>query len=260
MSMGQVLDAATLMQAVQEVSRLFNELKGALEYVNTVGAAIDKVKQGPAGLPGRKGDNGKDGKGVVHAEVVAEVLKKVPVPVVKDEHLKKVALMVMEQMPKIKGRRGKRGPAGLGADSVDVHAIVAEALKTHKIRPDQVEGFEQTISALRNAGGMRGGGDTVAAGTNITITYSNGKAVINSTGGGGASVATEELAPTASGSDITLDLTGLTHPFVAILGVWKNGQLLTKSDATFGWSRSSNTITVLNAADTDQFQVQYTYA
>lgn len=78
--------------------------------------------------------------------------------------------------------------------------------------------------------------------------------------GGGSNTAIQSLTPTQSGSNITLDLTGLSHPYISIQGVYKNGQLLTAGDPTFGWSKTSDTITVLNAFDTDQFQILFVYA
>lgn len=108
-----------------------------------------------------------------------------------------------------------------------------------------------------------GGGDKVVAGTGILITRnSNGTTTITNTGssgGGGGTTTIESLTPTAAGSNITLDLTELSQPFSIINGVFKNGQLLTVSDPTFGWSRLGNTITVLTATTDDLFQVDYTY-
>lgn len=80
--------------------------------------------------------------------------------------------------------------------------------------------------------------------------------ITGSGGGAGTNIATEVLAPTQSGSDITLDLTALSHTFVAIEVVFRNGQNITPIAS---WSRTGNTITVFNADATEIFQVQYTY-
>lgn len=87
----------------------------------------------------------------------------------------------------------------------------------------------------------------------VTVTLNGGG------GGGSTNVATEKLTPTTSGSDITLNLALLSHTFVTIQWVSKNGQVLDPSDGSFGWIRVSNTITVLNAGDADVFLVHYTY-
>jgi len=75
----------------------------------------------------------------------------------------------------------------------------------------------------------------------------------------GSNFEIDAVSPVTSGTSITLDLTTLSHVFVAILGIYKNGQLLNKADATFGWSLTSTTATILNAANTDIFDVEYSY-
>jgi len=96
-------------------------------------------------------------------------------------------------------------------------------------------------------------------GSGLSTSLSNGRLTITSVGGSGANVATEKLTPTVSGADITLDLSSLSQTFDTIQWVAKNGQILDSSDATFGWSRVTTTITVLNATTTDIFLVHYTY-
>ena len=74
---------------------------------------------------------------------------------------------------------------------VDPMAIIQKIMELpsgkFKIKSDQVDGLEQTMSAFRSQlgkGYLHGGGDTVAAGTNITIIPdSQGRKVISSTGG-----------------------------------------------------------------------------
>lgn len=83
--------------------------------------------------------------------------------------------------------------------------------------------------------------------------------VTGSGGGSGSNFDIQPVTPVTSGSNITLDLTTLPHVFTAIKGINKNGQLLTQADATFGWSVTGNTATVLNAGNTDQFEVEYNY-
>lgn len=85
----------------------------------------------------------------------------------------------------------------------------------------------------------------------------NGIAGITASGGGGGTnIATERVTPVTSGSNVTLDLTTLSHVFVAIEVVFRNGPATTP---TQDWTRSGNTITVFNADNTEIFQVQYTY-
>lgn len=179
-----------------------------------------------------------------------------------EKDIKSLTDAVLKKLPKPKD--GKNA-------EVNVEEVVATLLNAPKGKRLTVnhidglrEGIEQTARAFTaqlGKGYLHGGGDTVKAGTNVTLTKnSDGTTTISASGsGGGANVSTEKLTPTTSGSNITLNLTGLTHTFTAILGVYKNGQLLDPNDTSFGWSRSSNTITVLNATTDDVFLIQYTY-
>lgn len=152
---------------------------------------------------------------------------------------------------------------------------------TKKIKMSQIEMPKHAPNVpeikIGGKGGGGGGGRTIEvwSGTNrigqdihklifegsgvSIVRVSDGVAVLT-VAAGAPTLSTEKLVPTASGDNATLDLTGLAHTFTAIQWIAKNGQVLDASDATFGWSRSSNTVTVLNAADTDIFLVSYSYA
>lgn len=94
-------------------------------------------------------------------------------------------------------------------------------------------------------------------GTLVGTDEGNGVVDINGSGGGaGTNVATQVVTAVQSGSNITLDLTTLSNVFVAIEVVFRNGQAITP---TTSWSRTGNTITVLNADASEVFMVQYTY-
>lgn len=116
----------------------------------------------------------------------------------------------------------------------------------------------ETSIRIYNAGVLVGSFNSIDL--NGTLTGSDeGNGVINITGSGGGTgtnIATELVTPTQSGSDITLDLTTLSHTFVAIEVVFRNGQNITPGSS---WSRSGNVITVFNADASEIFQVQYTY-
>lgn len=75
----------------------------------------------------------------------------------------------------------------------------------------------------------------------------------------GSNSAVEKLTGTQSGTSVTLDLTGLANTFVAIRAIFKDGQALTPGDTQFGWTRVTNTITILNADAGQAFLVDYTY-
>lgn len=120
----------------------------------------------------------------------------------------------------------------------------------------------KTLIKIQNAGVPLGTFfDTIDLNTGLSGTDLGGSIVEFDASGGGAgtNVATQKLIPTTSGSNITLDLTGLAHTFTSIQFISKNGQIMDSSDATYGWSQSTNTVTVLNAANTDIFLVNYNY-
>ncbi len=67
---------------------------------------------------------------------------------------------------------------------------------------------------------------------------------------------TDSLTGSASGSDVTLALSGLSHTYDTVLWVTRNGQLL---QPVTGYGQSGATITVYNADETDVFLVTYTF-
>ncbi len=77
---------------------------------------------------------------------------------------------------------------------------------------------------------------------------------------GAGAVSIERLVGTNSGNNVTLNLLSLASAWIDIVGVFKDGQLLTPSDTQSGWNRVGNTITVLNTDDTASFMVEYTHA
>lgn len=117
----------------------------------------------------------------------------------------------------------------------------------------------KTNLKIQNAGVLLGSAfDTLNLISGISAVDSGGNvAGVTAAGGaGGTNIATETLTATASGANITLDLTALAHTFVAIEVIFRNGPATTP---VTDWSRSSNTVTVFNADPSEIFQVQYTY-
>lgn len=103
-----------------------------------------------------------------------------------------------------------------------------------------------------------GGFNTIdLTGTLSATDEGNGIVNVAGTGGGtGTNIATDIVTGVQSGSNVTLDLTTLSHTFVAIEVVFASGQALTPAT---DWTRSGNTITVIGANSAQVFQVQYTY-
>lgn len=266
-----IADEKTLLE---DIKKMHADFVLGLKQLEKIVEQINLIKQGPPGEPGAGIDFGQMRDVVLKAMPLPEITThhiaaiativaahvKIPEPLapqILPEHIATIVDEVVKKIPKIPGKRGKAGRPGTTSTAEQVLNL----LKEKKLRPEHVEGLEQTLSAIKNANsGFRGGGDTVVAGTGVTITNTvNGNKQI-SVASSGSSTAQEKLTPTQSGSNVTLNLSLLTHTFVAILGVYKNGQLLDQNDAQFGWSRATNTITVLNGFDTDVYYVQYTYA
>lgn len=80
--------------------------------------------------------------------------------------------------------------------------------------------------------------------------------ITGSGGGAGTNVATEVVAGTQSGSNVTLDLSTLSHTFVAVEVIFASGQALTP---VTDWSLVGSIATVSGANAAQAFQVQYTY-
>lgn len=95
-----------------------------------------------------------------------------------------------------------------------------EKLKKLKLKKENIDGLEQTMSAFNNQlgrGYLHGGGDTVTAGTNVTITTNTaGQKVISSTGGGGGGgLAVEVPTGLVNGSNTSYSVVNLPLWIVA---------------------------------------------
>lgn len=112
-------------------------------------------------------------------EYLVKLMKKHLIPKVQKLNLDEIAKKVA---PLIKVKEG-----------TEVKEIDSESLlhiftkKGKKLKTEHVDGLEQTLSALRNQisrGYLHGGGDTVSAGSGISITVVNGTKVISALGTG----------------------------------------------------------------------------
>lgn len=143
------------------------EVRAMLDYI---ASQIVDLKDGKDGTNGKDGKTPQRGVDYMHEgdfeNVVTRVIKRIKAP-----------------------RDGKDAV-------IDIDAIVDQITNLPegklKFKTSHVDGLEQTLRALKSQVGERGyvhgGGDTVQAGSNITITRtSSGKTVISSTGGGGLS-------------------------------------------------------------------------
>lgn len=135
---------------------------GEETIVNKVLEKVPLPKKGDPGAPGSPGTPGATAV-VDYDAVIKKVLKQIPKP---------------------------EKPKEVKIDHAAIADKVVEMLQTDKkLNVKHIDGFaegmEQTLSPIRRlAAGFRGGGDTVRAGSNVTITTDiNGKKVIAATSG-----------------------------------------------------------------------------
>ena len=198
----------------ESISTISEELKKKLE--SELVLEIDREEL--------KGDKGDDGHSITEEEVLALIrpifndlvsdekllgLIKPLIPEIKngetpsDEKLisliktlipesKKELIITDEHIDKITDKVSKKIQPK--ESKVKIEDLVSEILKLPPekgLSSKHISGLDQTISALQEQfrrGYLHGGGDTVKAGTNITITKdANGAKIINATGGGGGS-------------------------------------------------------------------------
>jgi hypothetical protein len=162
----------------------------------------------------------------------------------------------------VKGEQGKPGAAGAtprrGVDywtPKDVETMTAEVIKkmpkpekvikaeTKPIKysdlmdaPDLTD-LPKLIQFLK-AGGFRGGGDTVAAGSGVTITTVNGVKSISSTGGGGGSGYQTPISGVVNGSNKTF-VWAVAPNVIVVDGVPINA---ISSDGSPNWTGTTTTV------------------
>lgn len=159
-------------------------------------------RDGTDGLPGRDGVDGKDGKNGRNG---------------------------VDGLPGKDGKDGKNGKDGKDGKDSDIQKVIDAVLKQiadgKALKVEHVDGLTGSLRQLRDhlkLGGFRGGGDTVAAGTNVTITTANGVKTISATGGA-ATIYTETPSGLIDGSNKTYTT---VHAINTVIGLWYNGEFI----------------------------------
>lgn len=178
----------------ERVEQTLAELELVISYVRSLrpekGEKGDTGEQGPVGPTGPAGMDGEDGKTPSQEALLA---------------------LIRPLIPKVRdGKDGAKGPMGARGADADPAAVVPLVLSQLNLNKDDItqevitlikdkkllskahiKGLDEEISSYRNQlalkqAGQHGGGDTVEAGTNITITATtDGKKRIDATGGVG---------------------------------------------------------------------------
>jgi hypothetical protein len=234
---------------VDEVKRIVQEAKTLSETANSHLARInrlprgekgDKGDRGPQGLPGK---DGKDGISPDPIEVSSRILSQIKLP--------------------------KDGRDGKDADEDKIVAkLIKRILKEKLLTKDHISGLMEEIGSYRHQMAMRqagqhGGGMTLEAGPNITLTpQANGTVLVTAAGGGsGTNVVTQyTLTAVQAGSDVTIDLNQLTNyaTFDQLVAVYRNNVPQTEG-ASYNFTVSGDTVTIFNAASDEIYNITYSY-
>lgn len=164
-----------LQEAKDELVETINTLESDID--SKIESAIDSIII-PEPIPGLDGVSPKI------EDIVPEVLKKA-IPIIVDK------IPVPQKL--IKGVDYFDGKPGKDAQPLDPLEVVNSIKKNRSLTIDDIEGFEKSLDALNEKKGirpithqfLRGGGDTIKAGSGIIIDVDiDGKKVIRTLGGG----------------------------------------------------------------------------
>lgn len=199
----------TFTQNVTEsVDAKLQELEQALKHVLT----IQKGEPGKnaVGLPGKDAE-------VDYGFLLKEVQKLIPSPV----------------------------PGKPGKDATIDHEVLADevfkVIKKKKIKTDHIEGWQDPeilLQRFQARGGVRGGGDTIAAGSNVTISNVNGVKTISSSGGSGFTELTATETPDGSITVFTFAAATAQPSYIVVDNVW---QKATSKAGTVNWTWNGGT-------------------
>lgn len=155
--------------------------------------AIEEIRNIEISLPenGEDGRDGQDAEPIDIDEIVQSVLAQIPIPEFPKIDEDKLLSKFLKQIP------DKKGDLKIIQERVEVDPmdVIDEILKLpdgkFKLKTSNIDGLDQTITAFKSQigkhGYIHGGGDTVVAGTGVTIvSLPNGTKQINSSGSGGS--------------------------------------------------------------------------
>lgn len=220
--------------------------------IDSMGVSFDRAMEALVGRAkelslinkGDKGDKPIAGvdfhipKQVDEGALEKRILSKVPkvIPQVIDED--KIARRAARLVPK------PSSPKVPTADEILEQFFTLVTTGKRKINVKHLEGFneglEQTMAPIRHlAAGFRGGGDTVAAGTNVTLTIlPSGKVQINAAGGGGFTPLNSTETPNGVRTVFTFSAATAQPSYIISDNVWMKP--VTKA-GTVNWTWNAGT-------------------
>lgn len=161
----------------------------------------DKGDRGPAGINGKDGKDGAPGKDGLTPTKGKDFNTK------EDQEAFLIKILARIKDP-------KDGQDAVIDEEKIIEKIVKSLRENKVLKTSDISGLNEEISSYRNQlamkqAGQHGGGDTVVAGTNITITSNaNGTKTISATGGSGLSLETDG---TPNGDQALLNLVAGTN-------------------------------------------------
>jgi predicted transcriptional regulator len=245
----------TLNKKLQEVDdKIKDHTDTATMLKDTQNQVIDYVGNI---LKGDPGDPGNPGKEVDEISLEKKILSKVPKPI----DIESLTKQILSKVPRtdekaltnriIQALPKNKASLKIIQESFDVDPMsVIEKIMSlpegkFKLTTKHIDGLEQTMAAFRSQlgrGYLHGGGDTVTAGTNITITTTpGGKKQIASTGGG--SLTPIAITGTVNGSNKVF--TSTLPTYVISDGVWNKA--VDRVGAT-NWTWVAGTLTLVSMA------------
>lgn len=244
----QSKEMATLIKAQTDTIAKYEKMYVKLadqEAEIVVQEAVKRIPKQKDGKDGVSGRDGRDGKTPSSKEIANMVISMIRQP-----------------------RDGK--DAILDKDEI-IEGLIKALKDDKKFKWKDIPGLENEIASYRNqlAGKVygkdtwaRGGGDTVSAGSNITLVRkADGTVEINASGGGsGTNVTTQyRLSAVQVGNDVTIDLTQLTNwaTFTDFIQLVYNNMPQTED---LNFTVVGSTLTVFNAFTSDTFNVTYAYS
>lgn len=234
--------ADTALDTVQEKVQSAHQAVGRLSEVH------DTIRY----IKGKDGDDGEDGKDADERTIINRVLDSIREPKDGETPVVDYPKIVTEVTRQVKIRDGKDAV-------VDYDRIFKDI--TQKLKVEHIPGVKAELDSFSHqlAGKKygtdtwaRGGGDTVQAGSNVTITTNaDGRKVISSTGGGGGTQVYNEVVA-GSGIAWTLAFT----PTLGTLRLYGNGQRLTE---TVDYTLVGATITTVNPFSAGTLLADYSH-
>lgn len=245
-------DITTIMQAFTEVTAMHDEVLRIMGGLEQKHAQFDSIKQGPQGVPGMPGPRPN------HEQIVDDVLKKIRQP--QDGKSPQVTALAAALLPLMvkhfeknapKSIQGKPGKDAMPVNTQAILDQLFEEIKSgkRKLEVSHIDGLDTKFAEVRNAAAMgtpeiygkntwkRGGGDTVVAGSGVTITNTpDGNKKISASGGGGIT----PITVTGTIDDSNTSFSADTEP--TLLNI--NGAFYLKIGGAYTWSYSGTTITL----------------